>query len=214
MSARMTPRPSPVSPSKRRPLQALLHTTLDELSATGALSAATARALRGSALAGLAAPPTGGRPYGRRVLHAGPRGEIMLAAWRDGARSAPHDHGGAGGLVLVLAGRFEERVFEGHGRGLGAIVGTHSFGAGDHAAVPPERIHDMGCVAGPGLTLHLYPGAAGVARVFDAARSTTFHVRGGAWLPPDEVLRAEAWGSEGSEGSEAEASTARAGAPR
>jgi hypothetical protein len=51
-------------------------------------------------------------PYERRVLLNSSSFEVMMATWRPGIRCAPHDHGGASGLVLLLSGSFIERSWE------------------------------------------------------------------------------------------------------
>lgn len=181
-------------------LGARLRQALEELHATGTLTAALEGALRSSGLDALRAAPSEGRPYGRAPLHHDARGEVMLASWRPGARSAPHDHGGARGLVLVLAGTFEERLFATRavqplaGRAFGAPFEVRRWQAGDALHVPAEVVHDMASTAAGGLTLHLYPGEGAPARVYDPEGRCTYLVRGGAWLPPDDVVLREPWG--------------------
>lgn len=173
--------------------RARLLRALEELGATGTLTSSAEAALRAAGLEALRAAPSAGRPYGRVPLHHGARGEVMLASWQPGVRCAPHDHGGASGLVLVLAGRFEERLFALDGPALAAPREVRRWRAGEAIAVARDVVHDMQSAEPVGLTLHLYPGDAAPARVYDAEARCTYLVRGGAWLPPDYVVRREEW---------------------
>ena len=140
-----------------------------------------------------------GRPYGRRVLCHDATGEAMIAAWGPGSRSAPHDHGGAQGRVIVVSGRFEERVHPrlGATRAARAALGPPSeprtWQEGDMLTVALDVVHDMTSLDVGGVTLHVYAGATGAFSVYDVARRETLRASGGAWLPPDEVLAREAW---------------------
>ncbi len=137
--------------------------------------------------------PMTDRPYGRRVLfHDGRGGEIMLATWRAHARSAPHDHGGAHGLVFVLSGTFEEREHAREGRGLGVVRSARTLREGDALVVAPEVVHDMTSQT-KGITLHVYAGALAPFSLYDLARRETVRATGGAWLPADSVLSRDAW---------------------
>jgi hypothetical protein len=153
-----------------------------------------------------------GRPYERRVLYQAPDvGVVLLGRWAPGGAAAPHDHGGGRGEVRVLCGRFEERVFAGApARGAattgevaeraggpprpavedaeGAPVALHPVAArslrpGSVLRVGAATVHDMRCVSGRGITLHVYVGADERLRVFDLATGRVHLVRGGAWLP-------------------------------
>lgn len=167
---------------------------VSELFRTGTVRSATiARlvALGVSADLPVAAP---GRPYGRRsIFHDAGLGEVMIATWRAGARSAPHDHGGAPGLVAVLSGTFEERVHVRDGAGLGPMHHAFNWSSGDAIAVPAERVHDMTCRGDGGVTLHIYAGVVGPSRLYDVTRRETVLATGGAWLPSDEVVLVEPW---------------------
>ncbi len=141
-----------------------------------------------------------GRPYGRSVLVEESGGEVMLASWEEGARSAPHDHGGARGVVLVLQGSFAERVYAAGPTGpLSSVYPANECREGDVVLVGESVVHEMGNVAHGargGLTLHFYVGVAGPlgpARLFDGERRVTVETRGGAWLPADEVVRELPW---------------------
>ncbi|HQY63362.1 MAG TPA: cysteine dioxygenase family protein [Polyangiaceae bacterium] len=173
--------------------RARLLRALEELHATGTLTPALEASLRASNLAALRAAPTAGRPYGRVPLEHGARGEVMLATWQPGVRCAPHDHGGTQGRVLVLAGRFEERRFALDGPALGVPSQVRRWQAGESIEVARDVVHDMESADAVGLTLHLYPGDAGPARLYDAEARCTYLARGGAWLPPDDVVQREPW---------------------
>lgn len=133
----------------------------------------------------LAQPPRAqrGEPYGRRVLHQGERGEALLAGWPRGGRSAPHDHGAAAAVVLVLQGVFVETQYGLEGPALSARS-KRGFAAFDILRAAPGVVHDMLALE-PGLTLHFYSPAIRVMRVYDTARRASFVVDGdrGAWLP-------------------------------
>jgi hypothetical protein len=159
---------------------------LAELERTGTLSSSFCAELLARDFLSLALSPAPGRPYGRRVLHASAQGEVMLAQWRTGQSSAPHDHGGARGAVLVLAGAFVEERFLFSGEGLEALPGSWAWSRGEVVRVSAAVIHDMTSQEALGLTLHFYAGEIGPARLFDQERRCTVHSRGGAWIPAEE----------------------------
>jgi SAM-dependent methyltransferase len=137
----------------------------------------------------LAGPPVPDTPYSRRPLFRRDDLEIMIARWAPGERCAPHDHGGSGGFVVALDGRFEERRFAWSGDRLvaGASLARtagRAFGFG------PPVIHDMVAPDG-GVTLHLYSPAPSRMAVFDLDRSEILDLVGdfGAWIPPGEHRR-------------------------
>ncbi len=140
--------------------------------------------------------PNSPHPYARDVLFQSPTGEVMLAAWTSDATCAVHDHGGAGGMVMVLAGQIEETPHHwdaAQGLVAGASV-THA--AGTCVRIPRSGAHAMRAV-GNAVTLHLYTPAPGSLRVHDTGGAKTYVLRGehGAWLPTreEDVLRTELW---------------------
>jgi SAM-dependent methyltransferase len=138
-----------------------------------------------------AAAPTAnpGEPYSRMVLRVDDEVEIMLARWRPGQRCAPHDHGGAGGFVILLEGTFIERRFDWDGQ---ELVATHTatLPAGAVTSITSEVIHDMVAPEG-GLSLHLYSPPANSMRVFDLDRREVLELVGnyGAWIPAEDHAR-------------------------
>ncbi|AMD55634.1 hypothetical protein ATO49_22485 [Mycolicibacterium fortuitum subsp. fortuitum DSM 46621 = ATCC 6841 = JCM 6387] len=92
-------------------------------------------------LATMAADPNDGEPYSRTILRVD-EVEIMLARWRPGQRCAPHDHGGAGGFVIVLQGGFEERRFDWDGPRLTVTTSTEHH-TGEVTSITSDVIHDM-----------------------------------------------------------------------
>lgn len=90
----------------------------------------------------MATEPNAGEPYSRTILRVDDEVEIMLARWRPGERCAPHDHGGAGGFVIVLQGRFEERRFGWHGPRL-LVTSAAEHPAGTVTRITSDVIHDM-----------------------------------------------------------------------
>lgn len=141
------------------------------------------------ALSALAGEPHDNDPYSRSILRVDDRVEIMLARWRPGHGSAPHDHGGAGGFVVAVEGAFHERRFAWAGTQL-AVTESIVRQQGSAIQITPEVIHDMSA-ATDGLSLHLYsPPPAGM-RVFDVERAEVLELVGnyGAWIPSGEHAR-------------------------
>ena len=139
--------------------------------------------------------PRAGQPYGRRVLLASSEGEVMLASWRRGASCAPHDHGEARGIVIVLDGCFTEVAYAVSPGGLRA-VSSRTVAPGDALSVDEGLVHDMQA-HGDGMTLHVYVPGVHAMRVYDRATRATLLVAGecGAWVPdePSQVLRRWSW---------------------
>jgi hypothetical protein len=139
--------------------------------------------------------PALGEPYGRRVLHQGELGEVLLAGWPRGGRSAPHDHGGASGLVVVLTGWFRERTYRFDGDAL-VVAGESELPPRGWTSAGPGVIHEL-YARTKGLTLHFYAPGIDAMRVYDVQQRTTFVVvgKGGAWLPRDRasVRESEVW---------------------
>ena len=127
-------------------------------------------------------------PYGRELVYQTDQGEVMLAGWAAEGRSAPHDHGGAHGFVIVVAGRFSETSYRFDGRELWPLAGRE-LAAGDVLRSAPGVIHDMQARE-RGLTLHLYFPAIHAMRVYDRLARATVRVTGacGAWLPREAAL--------------------------
>lgn len=140
-------------------------------------------------LATMATAPNDGEPYSRTILRVDDNVEIMLARWRPGHRCAPHDHGGAGGFVIILEGRFEERRFGWAGPRL-TVTGSAEHLAGAVTRITSDVIHDMAGLDG-GLTLHFYSPPATSMRVFDLDRSEMLELVGnyGAWIPQGQHPR-------------------------
>ncbi len=142
--------------------------------------------------------PRAGQPYGRRVLLANAEGEVMLASWRRGASCAPHDHGEARGIVVVLDGGFTEGVYAAPSGGGIRGVASRTVSAGDAIAVDRGLVHDMRA-HGDGMTLHVYVPGVHAMRVYDREARATLLVAGdcGAWVPdePSQVLRRWPWES-------------------
>jgi hypothetical protein len=143
----------------------------------------------------LALAPVDATPYTRLVLANGQSGEAMLATWRVDGKSAIHDHGGADGAVIILAGDFIETHFQLRAGTLRSGKSL-SYRAGEVARVTPHSIHDMHAPQG-GLTLHLYAPQPQPVRLFDPElrRTVTVASGAGAWLParPEHVVAIEPW---------------------
>jgi hypothetical protein len=138
---------------------------------------------------------TGAHPYARLVLHHDDRGEVMLATWKRGGLSAPHDHGLARGFVAILMGKFVETSYRFDGADLRAS-GKQERATGDLLEAQPGQIHDL-YARDDGLTLHVYAPRIHGMRVYDRQSRTTLRVADdcGAWVPrtPEAVLERQPW---------------------
>jgi len=143
---------------------------------------------RRDVLLGCTPAPRDGEPYGRRVLYACARGEVMLAGWRRGARCAPHDHGSARGMVAVLEGRFTETAYVLDPSGVRPRA-RRVVSRGDTLAVTVDAVHDLEANEG-GTTLHVYVPRIQKMRVYDVRARATLEVADdcGAWVPGDAAL--------------------------
>jgi hypothetical protein len=197
--ARVEPR-APRERTRVDELPPVLREALENVRSQGTLPREMRRALASLDFSSVARTASPGRPYGRAVLLEASDGEIMLASWEAGARSAPHDHGGARGVVLVLAGTFAERVFAAGPWGpLTSVYPANECREGDVVLVGETVVHEMSNVAHGargGLTLHFYVGVSGPlgpARLFDGERRVTVETHGGAWLPADDAIAETPW---------------------
>lgn len=132
--------------------------------------------------------PDPARPYGRRVLLAEPRLEVMVATWTPGAPCAPHDHGGQIGVVRILRGSSRHRIWKVADR-QARCVKEHTVTRDGLIFAGADLIHSM-CSADPGeplVSLHLYTDAVPHMIVYDLERGDTLIVSGdcGAWVPED-----------------------------
>jgi hypothetical protein len=169
---------------------------LIELAGTGRSALLVARATRYAAeLAALRPSHTSAEPYARSVLHHGAEGEVMLAAWRRGGLSAPHDHGLARGFVVILEGQFLETTYRFDGSELRASA-EHEHTTGDLLEAPPGLIHDL-YAGDDALSLHVYVPRIHGMRVYDTASRATLRVADdcGAWVPrtPEAILERRPW---------------------
>jgi len=135
--------------------------------------------------------------YGRRLVHRGPRHEVMIMSWAPGDVSAIHDHGQAAWGMVQVFGDAEHAVFTLRGGVLSTLTRVH-LEPGDIVELDRTTIHQMG---NPGrgrfLSLHIYMAqqdtqdiTAG-SRVFDTLRGETLHVDGGVFhrLDPAQIRR-------------------------
>ena len=189
-----------VTKTTARALLAVIGEALEHVRAQGTLPRELRHELSSLDFAHVVRRALPGRPYGRAVLVEERASEVMLASWEEGARSAPHDHGGARGVVLVLQGTFAERVYAAGATGpLSSVYPANECHEGDVVLVGETVVHEMGNVAHGargGLTLHFYVGVSGPlgpARLFDGERRVTVETRGGAWLPADDIVRELPW---------------------
>jgi hypothetical protein len=156
-------------------------------------------ALYAADLATLRPVATGAHPYARLVLHHGDQGEVMLAAWKRGGLSAPHDHGLARGFVVILEGQFVETTYRFDGVDLRATA-RHEHTKGDLLEARPGQIHDL-YACDDGLSLHVYVPRIHGMRVYDRVSRATLRVADdcGAWVPrtPEAILERRPWGGDG-----------------
>ena len=167
-----------------------------ELASTGRGALLLDRVTHGAAkLAALRPSHTHADPYARSVLHHGAQGEVMLAAWRRGGLSAPHDHGLARGFVVILEGQFFETTYRFDGMELRASA-EHEHTTGALLEAPRGLIHDL-YAADEGLSLHVYVPRIHGMRVYDRTSRTTLRVTDdtGAWIPraPEAILEQRSW---------------------
>jgi len=136
----------------------------------------------------IAAAPAPGEPYGRTLVHADDAHEMILMRWRPGMPCAPHDHGGASGVIHLLEGVFTERVYAREGDRL-IVVAERTVTAPAVVTVGPGHLHDMSCDRA-GASLHVYRPRIAAMRVYDLARREALVVSDdcGAWIPSDPTL--------------------------
>ncbi len=129
------------------------------------------------------------------MIAAGPTGEVALSSWSAGVWCAPHDHGVAGTLVLILEGSFIERRYAFRDGALWE-TGDRPLAPGQTTRLASGEVHAM-LATESGRTLHLYAPYPGPMRVYDAAgkRTLTLAETAGAWLPadPEQVLAVAPW---------------------
>lgn len=132
--------------------------------------------------------PAEGEPYGRTVVAADEDHEMILMRWRAGATCAPHDHGGASGVIHLLEGVFTERLYARDGDRL-VVVRTREVVAPAIVAVGAGLVHDM-CCDRAGSSLHVYRPRIHGMRVYDLARREVLVVSDdcGAWVPSDPAM--------------------------
>lgn len=131
------------------------------------------------------------KPYGRRVLMATDRLEVMVATWTPGVPCAPHDHGGSVGAVKVLRGAADHQVWslQRHPTRHLKLEHRHTAHAGEILACGPDLIHSMVSAdpTCPLVTLHLYTQSIPYMVVYNPDQDETLLVDGGcgAWIPDD-----------------------------
>jgi hypothetical protein len=135
-----------------------------------------------------AAPPADGDPYGRTPIFRDTAGEVLLVRWREETFCAPHDHGDAGGFVVLLRGHFVERLWRWR-EGELTPARERAYAAPGMIEVKRGAVHDMkACDQGVGI--HFYLPAIRQMTVFDRERRETLVVGDdcGAWVPRNPAL--------------------------
>lgn len=133
--------------------------------------------------------------YSRFVLYASPHLEIMLARWHPQKPCAPHDHGGAMGVVWCLRGNLletEYRFTQGFLRKKAEMV----FAESQAALVYAEEIHSS-VALNDALTLHVYWPKILRMKIYDPFRQEVLTVQDnvGAWfdLLPEQIQHRQTW---------------------
>jgi len=138
--------------------------------------------------------PEGERPYARRILYHGSEGEVLVMGWGDNRFCAPHDHGEAQGIVVLLRGCGTEVAWLADRKGIRA-EGVTRYRAPAVLGVDVGDVHSM-TTQGNAVTLHLYTPSIDGMRVFDVPGRRTLLVAAscGAWVPcDDEILEIIPW---------------------
>jgi hypothetical protein len=101
--------------------------------------------------------PPGGLPRDQRWfrrLHADDELDVWLISWVAGHNTELHDHAGSLGALTVLSGSLNEY------RWAGDHLRLRRLDAGDQAAFPLGRVHDVGYAdsgdGAPALSVHAY----------------------------------------------------------
>ncbi len=137
--------------------------------------------------------------YGRKLVFAGARFELMVMSWRPGDYSAIHDHGATQWGAVRYLGPAEHVVFREHEGRLG-VHERRMQTPGSVCAVDHDLIHLMGNPGTtPFLSIHLYgvdcptPLVTGDARIFDLYERRIQRTDGGVFfgLPESEIRRRE-----------------------
>ena len=130
--------------------------------------------------------PDHAHPYGRRVLLADPRLEVMVATWTPGVTCAPHDHGGSVGGVRVLRGRSRHRIYTIEDGEL-VLCREHVAAPGEVLSFGANLIHSMASEDPdtPLMTLHFYTGAIEMMLVYTDSETLVVDGSCGAWVPED-----------------------------
>ncbi|QDU67653.1 hypothetical protein [Engelhardtia mirabilis] len=145
-------------------------------------------------LSSLGARIPSGRNYVGQPLDPGPDGEAFACRWAPEGTTAPHDHGGGEGLVLVQEGLLIETKFEFDGSEL-VPVERRMLLPGDITWLGGRDIHTVEAHE-PSWSLHFYWGKGDTYRIFDPVGRVTHEVRDtGAWLPvdPDSIVASTPW---------------------
>lgn len=93
--------------------------------------------------------------YTRTLVARSPEVELVLIGWLPEQQTPIHDHAGAVGAALVLAGELEERSYVRRGPVL-VPVATRHVGRGAALAEGREAIHAVGSPHRASVSLHVY----------------------------------------------------------
>lgn len=135
-------------------------------------------------------------PYGRTLIKATDRYELIIGAWPRNGWCDPHDHGEAIGVVHGYSGEIEHFRYEMNGASL-CLVEQSRLHKGATARLDHRMIHSLQNVSSdePYVGLHLYAPPTSNVRVFDVRNGDVYYVtdESAALIPRDErfIVRKE-----------------------
>ena len=102
-----------------------------------------------------------------RTIAVTDRFEAWVVAWPVGGAIELHDHGRAGGVVVVASGSLVETTLHADADG-GQSVRSTTVPTGEHVLLGPDHVHDIiNEGPGPALSVHVYTPALGTMTFFD-----------------------------------------------
>jgi len=117
--------------------------------------------------------------YQRNLVRRGPAYEALLLCWKNGQRSAIHDHRGSACGVLVVKGTATETVFERNEQGWIYAVGSHEREEGGVCGSNDMDTHQISNLQPGGqdlITLHIYSPPLGLVGNYSLTDNTVEEV--------------------------------------
>lgn len=128
----------------------------------------------------------GDKPYGRRLVFADDKVEVIVMNWAHESECLAHDHGDSFGWVHILKGRARHTLYKEIPGQLPEIREESFEDEGNMIFAPRKLIHQMGNPQSePLVTLHFYAPPIHGMEVFSAERMASSIVTDdcGAWWP-------------------------------